>query len=197
MKKKNNLYEELNINEPQKKSLTALDIDIRNIKQNVNAKIASASTERKSSIMKSKKRFAFIAVAAMLVLGVTAFAASGIVKTWLSHSSASPDYEVLPTAQEVKKDIGYGAVLIDSFENGYKFEDGSIVKNDFSDENGNSLEKFKSVNFRYEKDGDKVYFPNINTIPKRKKRARLPQMKTARTYITTAIQTSSFRPITK
>lgn len=158
MKRKNNLFEELNIKETKKNSFTALDIDIQKIKQNVNTRIESASNERKLDFMKSKKRFAFIAAAAILVLGVTVFAASGIVKTWSSHSSSSPDYETLPTAQEVKKDIGYDAVLIESFENGYKFKNGSVVKNDFSDENGNSLEKFKSVDFRYEKDGDKVYF---------------------------------------
>ena len=56
------------------------------------------------------------------------------------------------------KDIGYETVLIDSFENGYTFKDGSIVNNNFEDENGGSVEKFKSVSFDYEKDGDKVIF---------------------------------------
>lgn len=158
MKRKNNLFEELNIKETKKNSFTALDIDVQNIKQNVNARIASALNERKWDFMKSKKRFAFIAVEAILVLGVTVFSASGIVKMWSGSSSSIPDYKKLPTAQEVKKDIGYDVVLIDSFENGYKFENGSIVKNKMTDESGSTLEKFKSVDFRYEKDGDKVYF---------------------------------------
>lgn len=156
--KKNNLFEALNIKESENTQYTALDIDVQNIKQQVNNKIASASNERKLNFMKSKKRFAFIAVAATLALGITAFAASGIVKMWSGSSSSIPDYKSLPSETQVVKDIGYEAVLIDTFENGYKFDNGSIVKNDLSDENGNSLEKFKSVDFRYVKDGDKVYF---------------------------------------
>lgn len=156
--KKNNLFEELNIKEPKSTQYTALDIDVQSIKRQINNKTASASNERKLNFMKSKKRFAFIAVAATLLLGITAFATSGIVKTWSSFSSSIPDYKFLPSETQIIKDIGYEAVLIDSFENGYKFENGSILKNEFSDENENSVEKFKSVDFRYEKDGDKVYF---------------------------------------
>lgn len=158
MKMKNNLFEELNIKETKKNSFTALDIDVHNIKQNVNARIASASNERKLDFMKSKRKFAFIAVAATLVLGVTAFAASGIVKMWSGSSSSTPDYKSLPSEQQVVRDIGYKAILIESFESGYKFDNGSIVKNKMTDENGGSLEKFKSVSFKYEKDGDIVYF---------------------------------------
>ena len=108
--------------------------------------------------MKSKKKTSLIAVAATLALGITVFAAGGIVSTWFSSSSSTPDYKSLPTAEQVTKDIGYEPVLIDTFENGYAFKNGSIVKNNLADENGNSIEKFKSVSFDYEKDGDIVVF---------------------------------------
>lgn len=58
----------------------------------------------------------------------------------------------------MKKDIGYTPILIDSFANGYAFQDGNIISNNLTDENGNSIEKFKSVSFDYEKDGDIVIF---------------------------------------
>lgn len=108
--------------------------------------------------MKSKKKISLIAVAATLALGITVFAAGGIVSTWFSSSSSTPDYKSLPTAEQVTKDIGYEPVLIDTFENGYAFKNGSIVKNNLADKNGNSIEKFKSVSFDYEKDGDIVVF---------------------------------------
>ena len=91
-------------------------------------------------------------------MGITAFAASGIVTTWFSSSSSIPKYKSLPSAEQVKSDIGYEPVLIDTFENGYSFKDGSVINNNLADENGNSVEKFKSVSFRYEKDGDRVSF---------------------------------------
>lgn len=158
MNRKNDLFEELNIDKEQNDFCSPLDIDIRAVKQNVNAKLDSAYTERKSYTMKSKKKISLIVIAATLVLGITVFAASGIVSTWFSSSSSTPDYKSLPTAEQVAGDIGYEPVLIESFENGYTFKDGSIVKNNLADENGKSIEKFKSVSFDYEKDGDTVIF---------------------------------------
>ena len=99
-----------------------------------------------------------IAAAAVLVLGITAFAAGEIISTRFSASSSKPDYSSLPTAQQVTKDIGYTPILIDTFQNGYAFQSGSIVNNRLADENGKTVEKFKSVSFDYEKDGDTVIF---------------------------------------
>ena len=48
--------------------------------------------------------------------------------------------------------------MIDTFENGYCFKDGNIVKNSFKDDNANVIEKFKSVSFDYQKNGDVVSF---------------------------------------
>ena len=97
--------------------------------------------------MISKMKTACIALAATLALSVTAFAANGLVSNWFSSSSSFADYKTLPTAQQVKKDIGYTPILIDNFANGYAFQDGNIISNNLTDENGNSIEKFKSVSF--------------------------------------------------
>lgn len=108
--------------------------------------------------MKSKKRVGGLIAAAVLVLGVTAFAASGVVSSWYASSTSRPDYKVLPTAEQVRKDIGYDVTLIDAFSNGYTFKNGSIIKNRLEDEDGKAMESFKSVDFRYEKGGDEVDF---------------------------------------
>ena len=158
MKKKRNLLEELNIKDQTNTSQSALEIDIEKIKNRVNNSIDSAYTERKSYSMKSKKKIALIAVAATLVMGITVFAASGIITQWFSSSSSIPDYKTLPSKEQVVKDIGYEVVTIDEFSNGYKFDEGSIVDNALADETGNVAEKFKSVAFRYKKDGDEVIF---------------------------------------
>ncbi|MBQ7986837.1 MAG: hypothetical protein IJ304_06230 [Clostridia bacterium] len=134
------------------------DIDIQKVKNKVNNSICSAKRERTVSFMKSKKKVALIAAATVCVLGITAFAASGIITSWNSSSSGIPEYKSLPSAEQCIEDIGYVPVLIDTFENGYKFNNGSLVNNNLKDENGNSVEKFKSVMFRYEKDGDRVIF---------------------------------------
>ena len=158
MNKKRNLLDELNIKGCSDKPAGALDINVERIKDMVNNRIDSASTERMLKPMKSKKKIALIAVAATLVMGITVFAASGIISQWFSSSSSIPDYKTLPTAEQVVKDIGYEAVTIDEFANGYKFDNGSVVDNVLTDDNGKAVEKFKSVTFRYLKDNDEVLF---------------------------------------
>lgn len=158
MSGKRNLLYDLCLKEYRDDDGGALDIDTEKIRNIVNNAISDVSAERKSIRVKSKKKAVFAAAAAALILGITAIASSGIVSTWIGVSSSIPDYKTLPTAERVKKDIGYDAVLIDGFANGYTFADGSIVKNVLKDENGKNTEKFKSVSFRYEKDGDRVFF---------------------------------------
>ena len=158
MNKKRNLFDELNIKGCTDNSSGTLDISVERIKDMVNNRIDSASTERMLKPMKSKKKIALIAVAATLVMGITVFAASGIISQWFSSSSSIPDYNELPSVKQVTKDIGYEVELVDEFANGYKFDNGNIVNNNLTDDEGKSVEKFKSVMFRYEKDGDEVIF---------------------------------------
>ena len=121
-------------------------------------KVKKANYRKEGHYMKSKKKISLIAIAAALVLGITAFATSGMVTTWFSSSSSNAEYKSLPSAEQVKSDIGYEPVLIDTFENGYTFKDGSVRNNILVDETGNSVEKFKSVSFEYENNGDRVIF---------------------------------------
>ena len=77
---------------------------------------------------------------------------------WIGSSASRADYTSLPTVEQVTKDIGYRPVLIDAFENGYCFKKGNIMKNSFKDDNASVIEKFKSVSFDYQKNGDVVSF---------------------------------------
>ncbi|MDO5397413.1 MAG: hypothetical protein Q4G33_05735 [bacterium] len=154
MKRKRNLSDELNLCTMKDENM--LDINIVRIKGMVHSRIDTPYMERKFSVMKSRKKFAVIAAAAVLAVGATVFAGSGVIKSWSGSSSSKPDYTSLPTAQQCIKDIGYEPVLIDSFANGYSFDEGSIVTNNLHDENDNTVESFKSISLRYKKDGDKV-----------------------------------------
>lgn len=156
--RKKDLLKELKVNEQADISCSALDIDTENIRRNVHAKLDFADQERKPMTMRSKKKLIPLLIAATLTIGVTAFAATGTIATWIGSSSSRPDYRSLPTEAQVKKDIGYETVLIDTFRNGYHFKEGSIVKNSPQDENKNVVEKFRSVSFTYEKDKDEVIF---------------------------------------
>ena len=156
--RRKNLLKELGIQKQADTSCNALDIDTENVKQRVYAKLDFADTERKQTTMRSKKKILPLLIAATLTIGVTAVAATGKISMWTSSSASRAAYTSLPTSEQVTKDIGYRPVLIDTFENGYCFKEGNIIKNSFKDGNANVIENFKSVSFDYQKNGDVVSF---------------------------------------
>ena len=108
--------------------------------------------------MRSKKKILPLLIAATLTIGVTAVAATRKISMWTGSSASRANYTSLPTSKQVTNDIGYRPVLIDTFENGYCFKEGTIIKNSFKDGNANVIENFKSVSFDYQKNGDVVSF---------------------------------------
>ncbi len=123
--------------------------------QRILFKVKNYNDKKERSKM-SKKKICLVVAAATMVLGITAFAASGVIKSWNLSSSSVANYKSLPTAEECVQDTGFSPVLIQSFENGYEFDNGSVVKNDLRDDSDKSVEKFKSLYFRYEKNNDEV-----------------------------------------
>ena len=163
--RRKNLLKELGIQKQADTSCNALDIDTENVRQRVYAKLDFADTERKQTTMRSKKKILPLLIAATLTIGVTAVAATGKISMWTGSSASRADYTSLPTSEQITKDIGYRPVLIDTFENGYCFKKGNIIKNSFKDDNANVIEKFKSVSFDYQKNGDVVLFEQQKLIP--------------------------------
>ena len=125
-------------------------------KHRILAECIKTKQDKERCIMMSKKKFGIIATAAAMILGITVFAASGLISSWVSSSSSVPDYNTLPTIEQAEKDAGYAPVLIEKFDNGYVFANGSIVTNDLIDDGNSSVEQFKSFNFEYTKDGGTV-----------------------------------------
>jgi hypothetical protein len=121
--------------------------------------------EKEKRKMKRKviKRSLIIA-AAVIILGVGAFASSGKMTYIIGTSSSYPDYTKLPTAEQSKKVIGFVPKLISEFSNGYTFDDASIQNNSIIsyddntkisvvDENGG---KYKSIMLRYKNNDDEI-----------------------------------------
>lgn len=131
-------------------------------KNRIVSRSVMANREKERYFMKSKKKFTLIAIAATLVLGITVFAANGVVTSWIGRSSSTPDYTSLPTVEQCIEDVGYTPILMDTFQNGYAFVSGNIIKNELQDDNNRSVKKYKSLTFRYEKDGDDVIFSQDN-----------------------------------
>lgn len=151
--RKRNLYTELDI---KGKEGNTLYVDKNAIKSRVIKGISSASCERKVNYMKSRKKFIILAVAAVMLLSVTAYAASGLISTWYSSSSPADELKSIPTSEKCIDELGYAPVLVDSFSNGYNFDSASFKKNALADDNNKIVEKFKSISCHYTKDDETV-----------------------------------------
>lgn len=94
------------------------------------------------------KKGLIIAAAALLILSGAVFAA-GRTAMICGYSSSKPDYTSLPSASEIKEEIGVFPNVISEFSNSYKFYEGSLVHDRYIDENGDEKIKYKSVELRY------------------------------------------------
>ena len=134
--------------------------DPERILQMVHQKTVSEK-ERTVSMSKSKSwKSVLLAAVLIMAIGVCAYAANGrAVSVFGSGPSISdPTYRTLPTEQQCQKDAGFVPVLKEKFANGYTFMQGSLVSNQFLDEENLPVEEYKSFHFLYGKDGDTVYY---------------------------------------
>lgn len=104
----------------------------------------------------SFKKKIVVALAATFVLGTTAFAA-GKLTSITSHSSNLGGYKSMPTIEHVTKKFGFTPVLVDEFENGYKFIGGHSADMEGLDDSGNVLGKSKALYIEYASGEDNVY----------------------------------------
>lgn len=124
----------------------------------VEATLASLPREKEKNIMRIKKRFTIpvIAFVAIVALG-TGLLATGKISSMTGSSSSAPTYTQLPTAAALKEDLGFTPAIPQAFANGYVFENGTVGKESGLDENGNVLEKHKSLACLYKNGGAEIY----------------------------------------
>lgn len=125
---------------------------------NVIGMIDDDLTEEAGRIKRSKKRRALrtaaVAAAAAVILCISAFAANIILTGRSGHSSSIPSYYSAPNPGTLLDDVGFSAVIPDSFSNGYTFKSGHIAENEDYDEDGNLFESYKGLSCVYVKDGN-------------------------------------------
>mgnify|MGYP007028194433 FL=1 len=104
-----------------------------------------------------KKRMAAAVIAATVVAGGSAFAFGGTaISQIIARCSASADYTSLPSAQQCQRDAGFTPALLQSFDNGFAFKDGVIVHNQEQNEDGQTVNKYASLEFDYQKGDETV-----------------------------------------
>lgn len=104
-----------------------------------------------------KKRMAAAVIAATVAVGGSAFAFGGTaISQIIARCSASADYTSLPSSQQCEQDAGFTPALLQSFDNGFVFKDGVIVHNQEQNEDGQTVNKYASLEFDYQKGDETV-----------------------------------------
>lgn len=116
----------------------------------VEATLASLPGEKENHIMKMNKKIA-VPVMALLMIFVfgTGLIATGTLDALFGNSPAEPDYTVMPTAEELEKDLGFVPTVPDTLVGDYVFEEAVIGKVRGKDENGNRLLNQKFLSCKY------------------------------------------------
>lgn len=132
-----------------------------------------------------KKRMAAAVIAATVVVGGSAFAFSGTISSIFSSSSSDPDYTSLPTAQQCQRDAGFTPALLQSFDNGFAFKDGVIVHNQERNEDRQTVNKYASLEFDYQKGGETVSLMQDSGAAQEKETGRCAAQKDGVSYYET------------
>lgn len=133
-----------------------------------------------------KKRMAATVIAATVVVGGSAFAFGGTaISQIIATCSASADYTSLPSAQQCQRDAGFTPALLQSFDNGFAFKDGVIVHNQEQNEDGQTVNKYASLEFDYQKGDETVSLMQDNGAAHEKETGRCAAQKDGVSYYET------------
>lgn len=138
------------------------------------------------SMFKHKKRMAATVIAATVVVGGSAFAFGGTaISQIIATCSASADYTSLPSAQQCQRDAGFTPALLQSFDNGFAFKDGVIVHNQEQNEDGQTVNKYASLEFDYQKGDETVSLMQDSGAAQEKETGRCAAQKDGVSYYET------------
>lgn len=133
-----------------------------------------------------KKRMAAAVIAATVVVGGSAFAFGGTaISQIIATCSASADYTSLPSAQQCQRDAGFTPALLQSFDSGFAFKDGVIVHNQEQNEDGQTVNKYASLEFDYQKGDETVSLMQDSGAAQEKETGRCAAQKDGVSYYET------------
>ena len=135
---------------------------------------------------RNKKKMAAVLVAAAMAVGGSAFAFGGTaISQIIATCSASADYTSLPSAQQCQRDAGFTPALLQSFDNGFAFKDGVIVHNQEQNEDGQTVNKYASLEFDYQKGDETVSLMQDSGSAQEKETGRCAAQKDGVSYYET------------
>ena len=114
-------------------------------KRILDASLACAEGEGRWEKPRTKRinlrRSIIAAIAAVMLLSITAYASNGEMGSWNAKETGRK-FRELPTAEYCLARLGYVPLMTESFENGYSFTGGGIEDKSFTDKSGGVIEEY-------------------------------------------------------
>ncbi len=137
-----------------------IDFQLGNrLEERLKCRHSSSGFARKGMGIKMKhmsiKKIIIGAAAACLIVGTIVVAGSGAVSI-TGTSSAIPDYTKFEDMGKAEAEIGYPVDAVESFGNGFRFDDIHIADEILQDESGQVLGEEKSIKIDYSKGKEEV-----------------------------------------
>ena len=102
------------------------------------------------------RKIIVMAAAIIMLLSATVLAANIILGSRGGHSSNIPSYYSIPSKDTMLKDTGIAPSIPASFSSGFVFDSGYIMYNEDFDTEGNSVQEYKGLMFKYTNNGAEI-----------------------------------------
>lgn len=129
------------------------------LKNRIDESICAKQEENSMKHMSVKKLCISVAVACLLVSGITAFA--GGASYFIGSSGTEPEYTNYQDMEKAEKQLGYAVDNVEQFTNGYSFGGVSVETIIACTEENGKMYSIPSMDVRYRKDGNIIDL-NIN-----------------------------------
>lgn len=120
------------------------------------ALIMQAELVSRRNIRRRKIRTVAAVAAVILLLCASAFAASRVLLQREGHMYARPIYTSVPAGEQMQRDVGFQAKLVNTFSNGYSFQAGYRSESRDTDMDGNLIDAYSSLYFTYQRGQDSI-----------------------------------------
>ena len=97
-----------------------------------------------------------VIIAGMLIIATTVTCVAATDRSGIFGSSSHlTETKTFPSKDKVKDSVGFTPKYVESFNNGFKFDTFNYSNKEVRDDKGAAIEKYKSADFDYKKEGSK------------------------------------------
>ena len=170
------MRQEYDLEKKLKEALTRECADMtasRDLKERIDTEILERQKEADMKHFSVKKLVIGVVAGCLLVSG--GVFATGHAVSLSSHSYLGDGYKSFSDLDKAEAELGYQVDAVETFENGYRFEEMVVTDVQGVDESGNPVYTFKGMDIRYDRGGAPSVVVSIEKPVETQTRTKEPQ----------------------